>query len=700
MNNATIQRLVFRRKVWVLSLIFVWVCFVAATMPTRPRVQGAELDASSTLMLDLAGADGPVVALAGEGDYVYAGGSFSTIGGVSARGVARFNVKTGQWTTLGTGTTSTGNGVAGFVEDIAISGNDVYIVGGFSRVYQNATTSVSANNAAKWNSTTGLWAALGGGSGLSANGVNQRVDKVLVSGSNVYLCGAFSAAYNAANNSVFANGVVRWNGSVWAALGNGSAANGNGIAGGQAWVHALALIGNKLYVAGSFTKAINNTGNEVSANYVACWNTVTNTWAALGTGSGEKANGTDFSVSALAVSGTDLIVGGGFFNVYNNAANVVRVNAVARYNGTTWTVFNGVAGANKNGVSGYLNTIHASGNNVYLGGAFSQGNNGDGTGVSANDIVRWNGTGWQALGASTGSTGNGVDAQVQAILVLGNYVYVGGTFQKAYNSNSSSVDAPRLGRWNGSSWSDVVGAAMNNLACASAASYGNTRFASEQIVSAFGTGLATGTQVANGLPLPTTLAGTTVRVRDSAGTERLAPLFFVSAGQINYQLPAGTMNGNATITVTAGDGSLSGGALPVQTVAPGLFSANANGQGVAAAVVLRVKANGAQSYEPAVRFDTATNKFVAVPIDLGPATDQVFLILYGTGIHKRSSLTNVTAQIGGTTAEVLYAGKQGTLVGVDQVNLRLARTLIGRGDVDVALMVDGVAANVVRINIK
>jgi uncharacterized protein (TIGR03437 family) len=386
--------------------------------------------------------------------------------------------------------------------------------------------------------------------------------------------------------------------------------------------------------------------------------------------------------------------------VYNSAANVVRVNAVARWNGTTWTVFNGVAGASKNGVSGYLNTLHASGNNVYLGGAFSQGNNADGTGVSANNIVRWNGTSWQALGASTGNTGNGLDTQVQAILALGSNVYAGGNFQKAYNSSSSSVDTPRIGRWNGSSWSDVVGPAMKSVACASSASYGNARFASEQIVAAFGTGLATGTQVASSLPLPTTLAGTTVRVRDSAGTERLASLFFVSAGQINYLLPEGTANGDATITVTAGDGSLSGGTLPVQTIAPGLFTANASGSGVAAAVVFRVKANGAQSYEPAIRYDTSTSKFVAVPIDLGPATDQVFLILYGTGFRKRSSLTNVTAQIGGTTAEVLYAGKQGDLVGVDQVNLRIARTLIGRGDVDIMLSVDGVPANVVRINIK
>jgi uncharacterized protein (TIGR03437 family) len=548
-----------------------------------------------------------------------------------------------------------------------------------------------------------VWSALGGGSGLTANGVNQRVDDVLVNGGDVYLGGAFTAAHNAANNSVFANGVARWNGSAWSALGNGGAANGNGVAGEQAWVHGLALIGSDLYVGGSFTKAINNIGNEVSANHVARWNTVTNIWAALGAGSGEKANGSDFSLNALAVSGTDLIVGGGIFNVYNSAADIVRVNAVARWNGTTWTVFNGVAGANRNGVSGFLNTIHASGNNVYLGGAFSQGNNADGTGVSANNIVRWDGSAWRALGASTGSTGNGVDAQVQAILALGSDVYVGGNFQKAYNGAGSSVDTPRIGRFNGASWSDVIGPSgppLNNFACASAASYGNTRFASEQIVAAFGAGLATGTQVATSVPLPTSLAGTTVRVRDSAGTERLAPLFFVSPSQINYLIPAGTANGNAAITVNAGDGSLFGAALFVQTVAPGLFSANADGQGVAAAVLLRIKPNLIQIFEPVAQFNASTGKFVAAPIDLGPPTDHVFLILFGTGLRKRTALTNVFAAIGGTAVETTFVGAQGSLVGVDQVNLSIPRTLVGRGEVDVALIVDGVFANAVRINIK
>lgn len=238
-----------------------------------------------------------------------------------------------------------------------------------------------------------------------------------------------------------------------------------------------------------------------------------------------------------------------------------------------------------------------------------------------------------------------------------------------------------------------------SFATVSAASY-VPDLASETIASAFGSGLATATQLATVTPLPTTLAGTTVKVRDSAGTERDAPLFFVSPTQINYQVPPSTATGVATLTVSSGDEALSVTSLPISSVAPGLFTADASGRGVPAAVALRVKADGTQSFEPVARFDPVLSRIVAVPIDLGAASDQVFLILNGTGIRFRSNLSAVSAKAGGVEAPVLFAGEQGGFVGLDQINLLLPRMLMGRGEVDVILTVDGKAANTVRINIK
>jgi len=242
--------------------------------------------------------------------------------------------------------------------------------------------------------------------------------------------------------------------------------------------------------------------------------------------------------------------------------------------------------------------------------------------------------------------------------------------------------------------------AANAVTSVSAASFLGESLAAESIVAGFGTAMAARVEVAGTLPLPTTLAGTTVRVRDSAGTERLAPLFFVAPAQINFQIPPGTATGPATITVTSGDRTVSSGSMTLAPVAPGLFSANASGQGVAAAAVLRLKANGEQVFEPVAVFDPARNQFAAAPIDLGPETDRVFLILFGTGWRSRSSLSATTVSIGGVNAEVLYAGEQGGFVGLDQLNARLSRSLTGRGEVDVVLMVDGKTANTTKVSFK
>lgn len=242
--------------------------------------------------------------------------------------------------------------------------------------------------------------------------------------------------------------------------------------------------------------------------------------------------------------------------------------------------------------------------------------------------------------------------------------------------------------------------AASAVASVSAASFLGESLAGESIVAAFGTAMATRVEAANTLPLPTQLAGTTVRVRDSAGVERLASLFFVAPTQINFQIPTGTATGQATITVTSGDGTVSGGVANIAAVAPGFFTANASGQGVAAATVLRVRADGTQAFEPVARFDAAQNRFVAAPIDLGPESEQVFLILFGTGFRQRSSLSATSLSIGGINVEVLYAGAQGDFVGLDQVNARLPRSLIGRGEVDVALMADSRSANRVGISVK
>jgi uncharacterized protein (TIGR03437 family) len=237
------------------------------------------------------------------------------------------------------------------------------------------------------------------------------------------------------------------------------------------------------------------------------------------------------------------------------------------------------------------------------------------------------------------------------------------------------------------------------LAVTSAASYG-PNIAAGSIAVIFGSELAYDAVAATTTPLPVAINRTRVTVIDAAGTERAAPLFFVSPQQVNFLVPDETSPGRAEVVVMDHYDRVSNVFLDIGRLSPALFAANADGQGLAAALALRVKADGAQSYEPVAQFDAAQNKFISLPIDLGDPADQVFLVLFGTGIRHRSALSAVTAKVGGAEVEVLYAGAQGGFVGLDQVNLRLPRSLIGRSEVDVVLTVEGKAANTVRVHFK
>jgi uncharacterized protein (TIGR03437 family) len=239
-----------------------------------------------------------------------------------------------------------------------------------------------------------------------------------------------------------------------------------------------------------------------------------------------------------------------------------------------------------------------------------------------------------------------------------------------------------------------------NLPIFSAASFAPTGLlTAESIATIMGTGLADGMAEATGLPLPTSLAGATVRVKDAAGVERDAPLFFASPTQINLLIPGGTGNGVATVNVLRNNASVGVSTVTIVGAAPGLFAASRNGQGVAAAVALRIRADGSQSYEPVMQFNATANRFEAVPIDLGPESDQVFLVGFGTGLRSASGNSNL-CNIGGVLATVTFVGPQGQFEGLDQANVLLPRSLAGRGDVDVALIVDGRKSNTVSINVK
>ncbi|HYE72841.1 MAG TPA: hypothetical protein VEF04_05900, partial [Blastocatellia bacterium] len=261
----------------------------------------------------------------------------------------------------------------------------------------------------------------------------------------------------------------------------------------------------------------------------------------------------------------------------------------------------------------------------------------------------------------------------------GGEIYVvlhGGTIARLVNSNSPAL-----------------------VTSVSAANYNQQiGVAPDSLVSAFGSGMATVTVPATSTPLPTTLGGVTVTVRDGRGVERLAPLYYVSPTQINFAIPSDSAAGFGAIIVTSNGQVVNSGPVRILPTAPGIFSADSTGSGLAAALVQRIIGENS-TFEPVVQYNSSNQTFSPIPIDLGSETELVYLNLFGTGIRHRSALTAVTATVGGVSVGVSYAGAQGQYEGLDQLNLLLPKSLRGRGDVDVIVTVDGQVANTVRVRI-
>ena len=230
-----------------------------------------------------------------------------------------------------------------------------------------------------------------------------------------------------------------------------------------------------------------------------------------------------------------------------------------------------------------------------------------------------------------------------------------------------------------------------------AASFSDAAVAPASIVSAFGAGLADTTEAAAGAPLPLTLAGVQVRITDAGGGIHQAPLYFVSPNQVNFVMPDGVAGGQAVVALSRAGAVRATGVAQVADVAPGIFTANADGRGVPAAIAVRARPDGTQSVEPVFQCGSATGSCVPVPLLVGAPNEQLYLVLFGTGIRRGQA---VSVLVGGLEAALSYSGPQPSYPGLDQVNVLLPRSLAGRGDVEVRLSADGKEANIVRINVR
>ncbi|MBL8166522.1 MAG: hypothetical protein JNJ50_00115 [Acidobacteria bacterium] len=260
-----------------------------------------------------------------------------------------------------------------------------------------------------------------------------------------------------------------------------------------------------------------------------------------------------------------------------------------------------------------------------------------------------------------------------------------------------TVDAKLIEVEHGPAGSSFV--TFEPLASVSASSYLGEA-AANTIIASFGSNLAGGIETVKSLPLPTTLGGTSVLIDGKP-----AGLFFVSPTQINYLVPEDVLPGVAQVMVMRNGNVVAQGSLNVGVAAPGLFTADSSGKGAPAGLLLRVAANGQQTYEPLARYLAGQNKFEPVTITRR-AGERLFLIIFGSGFSQADDMDgnalngvaeNVQVTIGTANAPVIFAGKAPGFVGLDQINAEIPTGVTG-ANLTVTVKVNDGAGKVLRAN--
>lgn len=218
--------------------------------------------------------------------------------------------------------------------------------------------------------------------------------------------------------------------------------------------------------------------------------------------------------------------------------------------------------------------------------------------------------------------------------------------------------------------------------------------APDSIASAWGANFSTSTTAGTLTDgsLPSSVGGVQLSLVDNSMANLTPTLYMVSPTQINYVVPANAALGAGTLTVQSMSGNAEG-ALLISNVSPGIFTFNGSGTGVPAAQVLTYKPDGQVTNSSPAQPGSST--FAPSPIPIG--SNQVYIVLYGTGV-RRHSLNPVFAAVKGISIPVAYAGPQSQFPGLDQINIGpLPTSLAGAGTTDLIVTVDGVPANSVQL---
>lgn len=182
------------------------------------------------------------------------------------------------------------------------------------------------------------------------------------------------------------------------------------------------------------------------------------------------------------------------------------------------------------------------------------------------------------------------------------------------------------------------------------------------LISLFGTQLAEGQGSASGVPLPSSLGGSSLLI---AG--QIAPLLFASDGQVNAVVPYGiAVNTPQQVVVSRASSISVPQSLILAAAAPGIFTVNASGQGQG--IIVGVQANGQQPIADANNPVKAGQSIVIYCTGLGEVNPPVPTGTAAPFTQISQTVEPISVTVGGMPANVSFSGLTPGFVGLYQVN--------------------------------